>query len=235
MGIITWLVKAIIGSILKKLVVFAVLTGGGLYVAHSMNRLAPMATMLNQSADSIAAAQPEGFRRDAVGYAKQAASWYLENHADNAATNAGPFAFAPIPKRETATQPSGWANISAATAKAVTVSTHSPAGNGDAGFYETAARVSAVNATCRLEGKHGGIDARTKPMDCNHAQTLAASGRYPGLSVERSASVEFIYYAPDGRTVLTNTYVPRSGERKTVGSTIDVRVSLSDPSQAKPM
>lgn len=238
MGIISWLFKFIVGSIIKKIVSLVVLMGIGLFAAHYFDRLAPVAIAASTNGATVVASQPEGLRRKAAERLVSVSDWYLDNHVAPeklaalganqrkgswGTAHASPAGGSSIFKPERSTQsPNALATM---PSRPKTPTDH----------YETKARIASFTRECRLVGVRDGRPIRTELMGCALAERMAGSPGFEGFSASSFRTVKFLYYAPDGQTVLTGRYNPSTLLGLEIGGVINVRVSLDDPNNAVPI
>lgn len=105
------------------------------------------------------------------------------------------------------------------------------------GLFEVTARISDVSRECRLLDLRGARVTRTQPMPCGQADEMVTRAEFEGFEVRRYAKIGYIYYAPDGKTVINGYFSPpASGSREFfVGSVIDIEVNAQNPELSRPI
>lgn len=231
MGILGWLFKVTIGTFIKKIVSMAVLVGCGLYAAHHFDRLAPIAANLSNQSETMIASQPEGLRRNAAEKLVAAADWYLANHVEHERLAGLGVSTDGWQSTQSSSERSFGNSFSIASRAEASV----PKETAQTDHYDTKARIASFSRQCRLVGKRYGQSITTELMDCSLAESMAGSPGFEGFAPYSYRTVEYLYYAPDGQTVLTGRYNPESLLGLEIGGVIDVRVNLDNPNRARPI
>ena len=204
MRILFYIVKAVFGSIISKIITMCLLAVGSLYLAHSTGRLGPMMAMVGIESD--------GSFKGAV-------------------TSIGETVLERTGAAEMASAKLGIPSLSIASAQASTAPAKS------AKFLEVEARISDVTRQCRLLDMRGATITRTAPMPCFKAEEMLTRDAFAGFELQRVADIAYIYYAPDGKTVLKGSFSPKSGDESQfrVGAVIDIRVDPRNPERSEPI
>ena len=102
-----------------------------------------------------------------------------------------------------------------------------------ADHFEVQGRISAVRMECRLVGSRNGKAIRTEPVPCERARMALTYPQFVGYTLSEERTATYIYYAPDGVSVLEGK--AKAGRGQKVGDVIGLRVNRENPRRSTPI